>query len=128
MQWLMLQQNQPEDFVISTGIQHSVLDFINAAAEELDISIHWLGECLHKKGYNQSGEIIVAIDSSYFRPTEVEELLGDSSKAKEKLGWKPKITFKELVSEMILADLELVRKERVIKDNGFKVPGSRVGS
>src|SRR5437868_4723242 len=97
MQWLMLQQKQPEDFVIATGRQRSVRDFVNAAARELGIAVHWEGEGASEKGFTASGDCIVSVDSRYFRPTEVETLLGDPSKAKMKLGWQPKITFDELV-------------------------------
>jgi len=94
MQWLMLQQDKPEDFVIATGEQHSVRDFVNIAANELDIQITWQGKGIDEKGVDtKTGNTIVAVDPKYFRPTEVETLLGDPSKAKEKLGWIPKITF-----------------------------------
>ncbi len=91
MQWLMLQQGQPEDYVIATGIQHSVRDFIELAAKELDIQIDWEGKGLNERGYDSSGKCIIAVDPGYFRPTEVETLLGDPAKAKEKLGWVPRI-------------------------------------
>jgi GDPmannose 4,6-dehydratase len=109
MQWRMLQQPKPEDFVIATGIQHSVRDFVNAAAKELDISITWKGRDLEEKGYDLAGNCIVAVNPRYFRPTEVETLLGDASKARVKLGWVPKITFKELVSEMVREDLRVAK-------------------
>src|SRR6201989_1555411 len=97
MQWLMLQQEQADDFVIATGIQYSVRDFINLAAQEIGISVRWEGNGEHEKGYDANGKCIVAVDSRYFRPTEVETLLGDASKAKQKMGWTPKTTFAELV-------------------------------
>jgi len=102
MQWLMLQQDEPEDFVIATGKQYSVREFVDAAAHELGISIDWQGEGVDEKGIDkESGNTIVQVDPRYFRPTEVETLLGDPSKAKEKLGWTPQTDFKELVKEMI---------------------------
>lgn len=105
MQWLMLQQEHPEDFVIATGVQYSVRDFVNAAAKELDMQIRWEGQGEHEKGYDQNNKCIVQVDPRYYRPTEVETLLGDATKAKEKLGWTPKTSFEELVREMIKADL-----------------------
>ena len=108
-QWLMLQQQKPEDFVIATGKQYSVRDFINAAAKNLDMKIEWKG-----KGSNEVGSVegkdIIKVDPRYFRPTEVETLLGDATKAKEKLNWSPKISFEELVKEMVEEDLKLVNK------------------
>lgn len=121
MQWLMLQQDRPEDFVIATGVQHSVRDFVNAAAHELGIQITWKGEGLEEKGYDERGQCIVAIDPSYFRPTEVETLLGDATKAKEKLGWAPRITFNEMVSEMVREDLKSGKCDELIKRYGFRV-------
>lgn len=119
MQWLMLQQKEPEDFVIATGEQHSVRDFVDAAAKELGINIKWKGKGVKEKGYNDSGNCIVAVDPRYFRPTEVETLLGDPSKAKKKLGWVPQITFKELVSEMVREDLKDAERDELIKRHGF---------
>lgn len=119
MQWLMLQQDIPKDFVIATGEQHSVRDFVNTAAAELDINIRWENSGVDEKGYNETGQCIVAIDPRYFRPTEVETLLGDASKAKEQLGWTPKISFKELVSEMVREDLKLAKRDDLIKKHGF---------
>jgi GDPmannose 4,6-dehydratase len=107
--WLMLQQEQPEDFVIATGEQYSVRDFINAAAQNLDMVIRWDGEGLNEKGYDVKGKCIVYVDPRYFRPAEVETLLGDASKAQMKLGWKPKISFKELVAEMVQSDLSQIQ-------------------
>jgi GDPmannose 4,6-dehydratase len=123
MQWLMLQQAQPEDFVIATGVQYSVRDFVNAAAKELGMAIRWEGEGAAEKGYlaTPAGErLVVAVDPRYFRPTEVETLLGDASKAKSKLGWVPKITFGELVSEMVREDLKAAERDELIKTHGFK--------
>ncbi len=110
MQWLMLQQNKPEDFVIATGVQHSVQEFLDVAAKELDIEIIWEGKGKEKKGYNKNGKCIVAIDEKYFRPTEVSSLLGDASKARKKLGWEPKINFNQLVREMIEYDFNQIKK------------------
>ncbi len=121
MQWLMLQQDKPEDFVIATGIQYSVRDFINIAARELGIEISWRGEGIDEKGYDPSGACIVQIDPRYFRPTEVETLLGDATKAREKLGWVPKISFHELVQEMVREDLSAAERNALIKDKGYKV-------
>jgi GDPmannose 4,6-dehydratase len=121
MQWLMMQQNKPEDFVIATGVQHSIRQFIEIAAKELDINITWKGKGKEEKGYDSSGRCIVQIDPRYFRPTEVETLLGDSTKAKEKLGWTPKITFHELVAEMVREDFKEAKREELIKKNGYPV-------
>lgn len=120
MQWLMLQQEEPEDFVIASGVQYSVRDFINIAAAELGIKMHWDGEGLHEKGYDASGNCIVSVDPRYFRPTEVETLLGDASKAKEKLGWQPKISFEELVKEMVLEDLRAAERDELVKRHGYQ--------
>jgi GDPmannose 4,6-dehydratase len=118
MQWLMLQQEKPEDYVISTGVQHTVRDFINAAAHELGILISWEGEGVAEKGFDESGNCIVAVDARYFRPTEVESLLGDSSKAKNQLGWEPKISFGELVREMVREDLKDAERGNLLKQHG----------
>jgi GDPmannose 4,6-dehydratase len=119
MQWLMLQQQHAEDFVIATGVQFSVRDFVNAAAKEIGIKVDWRGAGLEEKGFDASGKCIVAVDSRYFRPTEVETLLGDASKAKQKLGWTPKITFDELVKEMIQADFSAAKRDELVKKHGF---------
>ncbi|MDO8959192.1 MAG: GDP-mannose 4,6-dehydratase [Rhodocyclaceae bacterium] len=120
MQWLMLQQEKPEDFVIATGVQYSVRDFVNAAAKELGMKIRWEGQGKDEKGYDTSGKCIVAVDPRYFRPTEVETLLGDPTKAKEKLGWTPKISFDELVAEMVREDLKAAERDELIKKHGYK--------
>jgi len=155
MQWLMLQQEKPEDFVIATGVQYSVRDFVNAAARELGMQIRWEGQGVDEKGYwinsslrggaarhceEQRDEAIqslpslrggaadaaiqsnpiVAVDPRYFRPTEVETLLGDATKAREKLGWTPKITFDELVAEMVREDLKSAERDELIKRHGYK--------
>jgi GDPmannose 4,6-dehydratase len=156
MQWLMLQQEEPEDFVIATGVQYSVRDFVNAAADELGMKIRWEGAGVDEKGYllrspasgtaegslrssgvpagvaragggvggegaaPKGGEhVIVAVDPRYFRPTEVETLLGDPSKAKAKLGWTPKVTFSELVAEMVREDLKASERDELVKRHGF---------
>lgn len=121
MQWLMLQQDQPDDYVISTGKQHSVREFIELAAKLVGISIRWEGQGVEEKGIDAgSGKIIVCIDSRYFRPTEVDTLLGDSSKARRQLGWKPKITFEELVKEMVTMDLVEAEKDQLCLEEGFR--------
>ena len=120
MQWLMLQQDEPEDFVIATGVQYSVRDFVNAAAGELGMKIRWNGEGVNEKGFDDKGKCIVAVDPRYFRPTEVETLLGDPSKAKEILGWVPKITFSELVAEMVREDLKTAERDELVKHHGYK--------
>lgn len=119
MQWLMLQQENPEDFVIATGVQYSVRDFVNTAAKKLEITIHWEGNGIDEKGYDVEGKCIVQVDPRYFRPTEVETLLGDPAKAKEKLGWTPKITFEELVAEMVLEDYKSAERDELVKKHGF---------
>jgi len=116
-QWLMLQQETPEDFVIATGVQYSVRDFVNAAAKELNMQITWQGAGVDEKGY-LDGECVVQVDARYFRPTEVETLLGDPTKAKQKLGWTPKITFPELVSEMVREDFKSAQRDELIKKHG----------
>ena len=111
-QWLMLQQEKPEDFVIATGKQYSVKDFINLASKNLDMKIDWNGKDLNETG-SFNGENIIEIDPRYFRPTEVETLLGDASKARKRLNWSPKISFEELVEEMVEADLKLAKKDQI---------------
>ena len=112
--WLMLQREKPDDFVIATGVDHSVRDFVEAAASKLDINLLWSGEGLEEKGYDGNGKCIVQIDSRYFRPTEVDFLIGDASKAREELDWTPTVSFEDLVSEMIDEDLERAQRERDI--------------
>jgi GDPmannose 4,6-dehydratase len=133
MQWLMLQQEEPEDYVISTGKQHSVRDFVNAAAAELGVSLRWEGTGVDETGIIESvrkgavgygmneGDTIVRVDPRYFRPTEVESLLGDPKKAKDKLGWQPKTSFADLVSEMMRFDLEEAKRDELCKSQGFSV-------
>ena len=119
MQWLMLQQDQAEDFVIATGVQYSVRQFVDAAAKELGIQITWQGQGVEETGTNQHGKVIVKVDPRYFRPTEVETLLGDPTKAKEKLGWTPKTSFAELVSEMVREDLKSAERDELVKKHGY---------
>jgi GDPmannose 4,6-dehydratase len=119
MQWLMLQQEKAEDFVIATGIQYSVREFVEAAAEEICLSITWHGEGADEKGYDEKGKCIIAIDPRYLRPTEVETLLGDASKARLLLGWVPKISFKDLVAEMMREDLQAAERDELVKKHGF---------
>ncbi|WP_284451871.1 GDP-mannose 4,6-dehydratase [Methylophaga thalassica] len=119
MQWLMLQQDEADDFVIATGHQYSVRDFVNVAARELGISLYWDGEGVDEKGYDADGRCVVQVDPRYFRPTEVETLLGDPTKAKQKLGWSPKTTFNELVSEMVMEDYKSAQRDELIKKHGF---------
>ncbi len=119
-QWLMLQQDKAEDYVIATGEQHSVREFIEAAFHEVGITVDWKGKGVGEKGYD-GDRIIVEVDKRYFRPTEVDTLLGDPSKAKEKLGWSPKVTFRELVSEMVREDLKDAERDQLCKREGYKV-------
>ena len=121
MQWLMLQQDKPEDFVIASGVQHSVRDFVNAAADELGIKIRWEGEGVAENGYDAGNRCIVAVDPRYFRPTEVETLLGDPSRAREKLGWVPRTSFAELVAEMVREDLKTSERDELVQRHGFAV-------
>ena len=121
MQWLMLQQDNPEDFVIATGVQYSVRDFVNKAAKAVGIEIEWKGEGVDEKGYDKAtGNCLVEVDPRYFRPTEVETLLGDPTKAKEKLGWVPKITLEEMVAEMVESDLMIAKRDALCEKEGFR--------
>jgi len=119
MQWLMLQQDKAEDFVIATGVQYSVRDLVNAAAKELGIAVTWDGKGVNETGTDATGSVFVRVDPRYFRPTEVETLLGDPSKAKTKLGWTPKTTFAELVAEMVREDLKSAERDELVKKHGF---------
>jgi GDPmannose 4,6-dehydratase len=119
-QWLMLQQKQAEDFVIASGQQYSVRQFIEAACRELAMSVTWRGEGEQESGHDATGKRIVAVDPRYFRPTEVETLLGDPSKAKKKLGWAPKVTFKELVAEMVQEDFRAAERDALVKRHGHR--------
>ena len=110
--WCMLQQEKPDDYVLATGINHTVRDFVNLVFKELDMELEWVGENKHEKGIEKiSGKTMIAVDPINYRPTEVEELVGDASKAKQKLGWKPKMTFEELVKVMVQADWEKVKRK-----------------
>lgn len=133
MQWLMLQQDVADDFVIATGEQYSVRQFIDIAAKEIGLRLRWEGTGMSEVGIIDSvtdrrsssvapGKCIVRVDERYFRPTEVETLLGDASKARDKLGWEPKITFQELVSEMMREDFALAKRDQLIRENGYKAP------
>ena len=145
MQWLMLQQENPDDFVIATGTQHSVREFVDLAAKELGIYLKWEGKGVNEKGIVSSinsskiqqrlirkdtrqntnipkpGDVIVRVDPRYFRPAEVKTLLGDPTKARKMLGWEPRITFEQMVQEMIQHDLEDAQKDHLCKMEGFKV-------
>jgi GDPmannose 4,6-dehydratase len=118
MQWLMLQQEEPEDFVIATGVQFSVRDFVNAAARELGMEISWLGAGVDEVGLS-GGKPVVRVDPRYFRPTEVDTLLGDPSKARAKLGWTPRTSFAELVAEMAREDLKSAERDELVKRHGY---------
>jgi GDPmannose 4,6-dehydratase len=130
MQWLMLQQDKPDDFVIATGVQYSVRQFVEFAADELGITLAWQGEGVAEQGVVSAvksrdtrckvDDVIVKVDPRYFRPTEVETLLGDPSKAKEKLGWTPATTLKELVQEMVQADYVSAKRDALVKLAGFQ--------
>lgn len=121
MQWLMLQQDRPEDYVIATGRQHSVRDFVDMAARELEIPLQWEGVGVNEKGrHAKTGKVIVVVDPRYFRPAEVETLLGDSTKARLNLGWSPKITFEQLVREMVREDLWIAKRDESNRKHGFK--------
>jgi GDPmannose 4,6-dehydratase len=119
MQWLMLQQDKAEDYVIATGVQYSVRDFVAAAAREMGIEVKWSGKGVEEVGHDANGRAIVRVDPRYFRPTEVETLLGDASKAKKQLGWSPRITFAQLVSEMVREDLKAAERDELVKRHGF---------
>lgn len=125
MQWLMLQQEKPEDYVIATGVQYSVRDFVDTAARELGMEVRWESHGVNEKGYwvnRSNGKLakpIVEVDPRYFRPTEVESLLGDPTKAKEKLGWEPRTSFAELVAEMVREDLNSAKRDELVKQHGF---------
>jgi GDPmannose 4,6-dehydratase len=128
-QWLMLQQATPEDFVIATGQQHSVREFADAAAREMGMRIRWAGDGADERGFDALGRCIVAVDPRYFRPTEVDTLLGDSGKAQACLGWQPRTSFAELVREMVQEDLKEVECEELLKPHGFPTLfGSRIAS
>lgn len=119
MQWLMLQQDKPQDFVIATGEQYSVREFIRRCAELLELNLTWQGSGIDEKALDSEGNIVVAVDPRYFRPTEVETLLGDPSKAKRELGWTPSTSFNQLVQEMVDADLKSAQRDALVRKHGF---------
>lgn len=119
-QWLMLQQPKPADYVIATGQQYSVRDFVDSVAREFCISLEWRGHGLDEKGFDADGRCVVAVDSRYFRPAEVDTLLGDATKARMELGWTPKTSFAELVAEMAAADLAIAQRDALIRQHGFR--------
>ena len=125
MQWLMLQQDQPEDYVIATGEQRSVREFVDAAARELGMTITWKGSGAREKGYDAKGRCVVAVDPHYFRLTEVDTLLGDATKARKKLGWKPRISFDRLVKEMVAHDLDAAKRDALVHGHGYKIANPR---
>ncbi len=125
MMWMMLQQPEPEDYVVATGYQHSVRELIEFAAGKLDIRLRWEGEGIEEIGLNKAtGKPIVAIDPRYFRPAEVDTLLGDPSKARNKLGWEPRISFEELITEMVMADLKEAEKDAMVRQKGYRIYGN----
>ncbi len=121
MQWMMLQQESAEDFVIATGQQYSVREFVDAAAEEMNMRLTWRGHGQEEKAFDKHGRCVVAIDQRYFRPAEVDTLVGDATKARVKLGWRPKVTFRELVAEMVAADLQAAERDHLVRQNGHRV-------
>jgi GDPmannose 4,6-dehydratase len=121
MPWLMLQQNDPEDFVIATGHQYSVREFVEATAKEMHMKITWRGQGAEEEGFDEKGRRVVAVDSHYFGPTEVNALLGDASKARKTLGWKPQTSFRDLVAEMAASDLKNAERDRMLHTSGHKV-------
>jgi GDPmannose 4,6-dehydratase len=121
MQWRMLQQDRPEDFVIATGVQHSVREFVSLAARKLGIELTWEGCGIEETARDRNGELVVAVDPEYFRPSEVNTLLGDPSFAHQRLGWKPTATFEEIVTEMVESDLDAAKRDRLVKTHGFDV-------
>jgi len=125
MQWLMLQQDKPEDYVIATGEQRTVREFVEAAAGELNMRVTWKGAGLEEKGYDGDGRCIVATDARYFRPAEVDSLLGDAERARVQLGWTPRATFQELVAEMVKHDLEAAERDALVRREGYKISDPR---
>jgi GDPmannose 4,6-dehydratase len=119
MQWLMLQQETPKDYVIATGEQHSVRSFVQRCADRLGMELTWKGSGVDEKAYDKDGKLVVAVDPRYFRPTEVETLLGDPAKAKRELGWTPQTTFEQLVDEMIESDLKAAQRDALVRQHGF---------
>ena len=119
MQWLMLQQEKPQDYVIATGQQYSVREFIQRCAAHLELELEWQGSGVEEKAVDKSGKVVVAVDPRYFRPTEVETLLGDPSKAHKELGWTPRTSFEDLVKEMVDADLKSAQRDALVRQHGF---------
>ncbi len=120
--YLMLQRDTPEDYVLATGVKHSVRQFCDMAFKEVGIEIEWKGEGVDEKGYNKaSGEVLVEVDERYFRPSEVELLIGDASKANNELGWKPKYSFEQLVREMVASDIKLFERDQYLKEGGHDI-------
>jgi GDPmannose 4,6-dehydratase len=124
MQWLMLQQSTPKDYVIATGKQHSVREFVDLAARHAGLEIRWEGAGVDEKGFDQNGKVIVVIDPRYYRPTEVESLLGDASRARQELGWRPRTSFDQLVEEMMVEDLKEAERDALAKRHGYSVLNS----
>lgn len=119
MQWLMLQQTKPQDFVIATGRQYSVREFVHRCAQRLEMDLNWQGSGIDEKATDKQGNVVIAVDPRYFRPTEVETLLGDPSKAHRELGWSPRISFDQLVEEMVDADYKAAQRDALVRDHGF---------
>jgi len=116
-----LQQDFPEDFVIATGEQFTVREFVSAAAKEIGIDLTWRGGGLEEKAFTADGRCIVAVDPGYIRPAEVDSLVGDATKARLKLGWKPKVSFRQMVAEMVESDLKAAERDRIVHENGYRV-------
>jgi GDPmannose 4,6-dehydratase len=123
--WRILQQKKADDFVIATGIQHSVREFVEAAAAELEMKVNWRGKGANEKGYDAKGRVIVAVDPRYYRPAEVDTLLGDAAKARRQLKWKPRVTFRELVAEMAREDLKAAQRDALMNRHGYRAYGGR---
>ena len=123
--WRILQQKRPDDFVIATGVQHSVRDFVNAAAEEMEMKIGWRGKGAEEKGYDAKGRAIVAVDPRYYRPSEVDALLGDAARARRQLKWKPRVPFRKLVAEMAREDLKAAERDALMRRHGHRAYGGR---
>jgi GDPmannose 4,6-dehydratase len=119
MQWLMMQQPEPDDYVIATGRQYSVRDFVTLAAHTLEMGLEWRGSGVDERGYDDRGRCVVAVDPRYFRPTEVESLLGDPTKARERLGWVSRTSFEDLVAEMVREDLRTAERDELIRRHGY---------
>jgi GDPmannose 4,6-dehydratase len=121
MQWLMLQQDKPDDYVIATGQQYSVREFVIAAASELGMKLTWRGHGVEEEAFDSQGKRVVAVDPHYFRPAEVSTLVGDASKARAKLGWEPKVSFRQLVAEMVVGDLKQAERDHLVANSGYRV-------